>query len=1071
MFVGDVRCSTTGLGSSWKLSGGSPWSSGPTKASKNPQVRRAVRRSACASVAESCSAAEFGGRQADPAGDRGREQPEGNERRGDPGSARVDDEDEDGGHDGDGNATPHLPVEPREVEGVAGLGLGGRHPLEEVPPGDVQPGERPHDGVQHQPAVVGEERDAEDHVGRGEGDVGPHGPQVAALGDALPLRQESGQDGQRLGDDDRDQHERGPQACGDRWDRPGRHERGEGERGREGPAQVVDHLPAGDAGRGPPGPPARGVAGPAKDPGQELPVAARPAVLAGRRHEVVRGELVEELDVRHETGPGEDALEQVVAQQRVLGYPVRHRRGEGVEIVDSLAGVAPLVEQILVDIRHGRRVRVDAGRAGVDLLVEGSFTLDREGRRDPWLEHAVPLGHPASPWIEGRPVERMGDRSHEAADRAAGQPRIGVERDHVAHVHGRDRRRPPRGKDAGRRRAAQKGVQLVELASLALPAHPASLGFVPGALPVEQQEPGASSGGFAVAVVEAFDPRRSGREEVVVAGEMLGGCVEPVREQGEPNVAIAVSQVVDLEAADLGFDISLARQEHRHDDQRPQPGWHALVQVEPRQRPRAQHVGDHPVDEGDREVGGRAEGEDRHDDDRGTRGACVRGQEDRQGDDERRDQRERPEVAPRAGPDVGAPQPAGERHANVEGTLEREAAIGDQVVARVSVSRGKRRLDISARRRGFRHRSGRGSDLDLGQAGAPCHLLDGVPVAVSRGKVHLPKRAAGPQDVVDHADALDELGPVEPRDEAHARDHVSDGHVHRRLALVLQAYRLLGAGPLRRQELLQPAQGGGDRRVLVTQALEQLDAGRRRERRGRESAEGCRRSLRSVGAEAEQAVGDLVGRLPGRAAAHDLLREAAEVVDKENPQADGDRPQLADRERLHLLVRAHHAPQALRVETAVRVRDIGPGEAQDPRVPCEMTVGQLGELAVVVRGQVVADLAELFVDDGEVVDEPLCGRRDRSFVLDRPGQDAVRLHQDAAVLGDAGPDGMTAPRPVGDRLGGCQRPGVLLEPFHAEELGEDRLLELRLRASPPTVATRRVSESLVRLHVPPSRVA
>src|SRR5262249_43623291 len=45
MFVDDVRCATTGAGSSWKLSGGSPLSSGPTTVSKNRHVRRAVARS------------------------------------------------------------------------------------------------------------------------------------------------------------------------------------------------------------------------------------------------------------------------------------------------------------------------------------------------------------------------------------------------------------------------------------------------------------------------------------------------------------------------------------------------------------------------------------------------------------------------------------------------------------------------------------------------------------------------------------------------------------------------------------------------------------------------------------------------------------------------------------------------------------------------------------------------------------------------------------------------------------------------------------------------------------------
>ena len=48
MLVGEVRWATTGFGSSWKLSGGRKWSSGPTKVSKKRQVRRAVERRICA---------------------------------------------------------------------------------------------------------------------------------------------------------------------------------------------------------------------------------------------------------------------------------------------------------------------------------------------------------------------------------------------------------------------------------------------------------------------------------------------------------------------------------------------------------------------------------------------------------------------------------------------------------------------------------------------------------------------------------------------------------------------------------------------------------------------------------------------------------------------------------------------------------------------------------------------------------------------------------------------------------------------------------------------------------------
>ena len=53
----------------------------------------------------------------------------------------------------------------------------------------------------------------------------------------------------------------------------------------------------------------------------------------------------------------------------------------------------------------------------------------------------------------------------------------------------------------------------------------------------------------------------------------------------------------------------------------------------------------------------------------------------------------------------------------------------------------------------------------------------------------------------------------------------------------------------------------------------------------------------------------------------------------------------------HLLVGAHHPPQALRVEPAVRVGDVRPGQTQDPRVALEVALGELGELAVVVGGR------------------------------------------------------------------------------------------------------------------------
>ena len=258
---------------------------------------------------------------------------------------------------------------------------------------------------------------------------------------------------------------------------------------------------------------------------------------------------------------------------------------------------------------------------------------------------------------------------------------------------------------------------------------------------------------------------------------------------------------------------------------------------------------------------------------------------------------------------------------------------------------------------------------------------------------------------------------------------------------MLDADHLLGGRALRREVFFQPAEGRGQRRILIAEPLEQLDVAGRRERHARQPAQRCRGNVRAVLVELEQLVGELIGQLPRGTAPHDLLREAAEVVDEKDADADRDRPELADRQRLDLLIRAHHAAQDLGIEAAVGVRDVGPREAHHPRIAGEMAARQLRELAVVARGQVVVDLAELLVDDVEVVDEPLGRRRDRTVLLDRPGEDAVRLEEHAAVLGDAGLDGASAARRRGDRLDGSENLGVLFQPLDAQELLEDRLLQ------------------------------
>jgi hypothetical protein len=111
-----------------------------------------------------------------------------------------------------------------------------------------------------------------------------------------------------------------------------------------------------------------------------------------------------------------------------------------------------------------------------------------------------------------------------------------------------------------------------------------------------------------------------------------------------------------------------------------------------------------------------------------------------------------------------------------------------------------------------------------------------------------------------------------------------------------------------------------------------------------------------------------------------------------------------------------------------------------------VTVGELGQLPVVVGRQVVADLAELLLDDMEVVDQPFRRRRDRSFVADGLGQRPIGLEQDPPVLGHPFRDGVTRLRLAGDPLGGREGFAVLLQPLDAEKLGDDGFAVVSLTA-------------------------
>ena len=84
MLVGEVRWATTGSGSSWKLSGGSPWSSGVDECLEEAPRPARDQAEGFDVVVGQLSGGDSARRKADPTGDDGREQPQDEERRCEP---------------------------------------------------------------------------------------------------------------------------------------------------------------------------------------------------------------------------------------------------------------------------------------------------------------------------------------------------------------------------------------------------------------------------------------------------------------------------------------------------------------------------------------------------------------------------------------------------------------------------------------------------------------------------------------------------------------------------------------------------------------------------------------------------------------------------------------------------------------------------------------------------------------------------------------------------------------------------------------------------------------------------
>ena len=678
---------------------------------------------------------------------------------------------------------------------------------------DAEPPQRAQDGVAHAESVVRQECERQKNLQRGHSDVVAQHHQMAAQQNAGAPRPQ----GEKHRNDRRqgaggENEERRPQRRGLRQE-PGQRERQQ-DRGRsERAAEIVEHFPA-------PGQRRRGRRAPApREPAEQLPVAPRPAVLAPRRDVVTGRKLLHHLHVGGEAGAGEDALEQIVAEHCVVGDAAGERGLKRVDVVNPFARVGAFAENILIDVGHSRRVGVHAAGAGEDPLVERALAPDRQRGRDARLENGVAADDALLPGAEPRPVERMGHLADQLQRGASGQPRVSVERDHKAHLRGNAGRPSGDRRECRVGRAAQQAVELVQLASFALPAHPFVLTRVEDTAPVEEKKAlaGRTRPVPAVQFVHCGGRRR---QHPGLAGDSFCVGIRPVGEHGEGNITVRAGEMVDLEGLDLLQQAGFAGRDDGHDDKRAHRLRHAAGQSEAGQGFCAENRGDGAVDQRRRELRRRQKAGEPEQRQPPRADIAAVHRPERAGDQKRGEAQDRARIADDAGAGEETDGRGPGRRAEADAALKDRAPVRDQIKPGVAETF---RLACACLRRGAPRRLQRPlRDLSLRQRAAARQVLDRAAVAVARPEIHRREGAGRAQPRVDKADALEEIGPVDVGDEPHAGDDIAHGDIGHALAVMRLAHRLVDGHALGRQPLVQPAERGRGARVLVAQAFGEL---------------------------------------------------------------------------------------------------------------------------------------------------------------------------------------------------------------------------------------------------------
>ncbi len=468
----------------------------------------------------------------------------------------------------------------------------------------------------------------------------------------------------------------------------------------------------------------------------------------------------------------------------------------------------------------------------------------------------------------------------------------------------------------------------------------------------------------------------------------------------------------------------------------------------------AETLGDDAIDDRHGDVRGGNRAQNAKERDRPAADPAIGRARQPKSQDDGADERNHHDIAVNAAVGSGARQSPPRRVAAAQPVIEGTAAFRNQVIAGIAFA-AQRLVRLGGRVAGLHClRDGLRGDLDLAMPGIARDELDRAAIVIACRKIHGGEIARRAQRRVDKAHALEPFGPIDRRDQPHARDHVAHGDVHRALALNFAADDLIGGRSFRREPVVQPLQRRRDIGITVAQPLGQLDGEGGGPGNLIEAMQDGGGGFVAARFGSKRPIRQRVGLPAGVETRDDHLCQAAQILDEGDAQRDRDGPQLADGERLDALIRDDQAGQFQNVEGAIGMGDQGPGDTEDARVSGQRAVRELRQQAIEARRQIVLDLADLLVHDVEIVEQPFCRRRDRLARARRADDRAVGVDQDfgIGIKPRRVPSAGSAVR--NDALRGREAFGMLLQPLDAEQLGANGFLERRERVGAVVQRTR-----------------